>query len=169
MKKLALTTLISLCSVSVFANVEQVHRLLSSTTTPMTLALNAGSVRCLVGDYGASSLKITTPDLRYITMFRHTTQGETESCINAGPCKNSFNGSHLEPSLIIDPSKPTEEVNITVDVSETLTIDHTAKTCQRMISEHVKTVVRGLPFQHLDQGFLGNTDYELCLKMKEKL
>lgn len=171
MKKLSVLTLFTLCSIAASAQkIEVIDKVLSVTTSRLLLELNNQTVRCLIGDYGSSSLKISVPDLRQITMFRHTTRGETQPCINAGFCRDGSISGDLDPSLVIDPTKPTEEVDVKVRVIETLTIDHNYKTCSRRVSEHVEAQVRGLKFEHLDGGQLGDsTDYEVCLKLKEKL
>jgi len=144
----------------------------SRSVESLTVDLNAQTVRCLVGDYGASSLKISIPDMRRLTVFQHTTRGETQPCINAGPCRPGFAPDDgtvpgLDPSMILDPQKPTEEVELTIVLKEVLTMNANFKTCTRSLSETVNTKVRGLKFAHQDGAWLGNLDYEVCLKMKE--
>ncbi len=147
---------------------EMVDLLLDHSDTEMELALNESTVRCLVGDYGASSLKISVPQLRDVTIFRHTTTGEVLPCINAGRCKIFPERSGKSPSDILDPSRPTEKVSVSVDRYERLYLNHKNKSCQRSILERVFTRVRGMDFRHEDSGFLGNTNYDVCLKLKEK-
>lgn len=47
--------------------------LIKEDNIPMNLKLDETTVRCLVGDYGGSSLKISVADLKYYAVFRHTT------------------------------------------------------------------------------------------------
>jgi hypothetical protein len=140
----------------------------SRSVTTLEAELNAQTVRCLVGDYGASSLKISIPEMRSITVFPHTTRGEVQPCINAGFCKSPIapvNG--LDPSMIIDNNKPTENVELTVVLKEVLSLDHKLKTCHRELLETVNTTVRGLKFAHADGAFLGSLEYDICVQMKE--
>lgn len=165
--KLSILTTILLAGASSFAgSTERVERLLSSGVYPLTLSLNNKTVRCLVGDYGSSSLKISVSELRGYTQFRQTTKGETEPCINAGACEQpGIPGFKVED--IIRTEKPTEKVKVSVKLSEILEIDHENKTCTRSLVEAVKTKVRGIPFFHSDGANLGALNYEICLQMKE--
>ncbi len=140
----------------------------SRSVTTLEAELNAQTVRCLVGDYGASSLKISIPGMRSITVFPHTTRGEVQPCINAGFCKSAIAPvSGLDPSMIIDSNKPTENVELTVVLKEVLSLDHHSKKCDRSLLETVNTTVRGLKFAHADGAHLGDLEYDVCLRMKE--
>ena len=135
----------------------------------LTAQLNVLTVRCLEGDYGARSLKISLSALKELTVFRHTTRGETEPCINAGFCvRENSHTPGLTPDLILDPSRPSEDIEVNVKLEEILNIDHDMQLCRRSLSETVTSTVRGLDFKHKDGASLGNLDYQVCLKMKEK-
>lgn len=140
----------------------------SRAEVPLTIDLNGTTVKCLLGDYGSESLKISLPDLRDYTVFRQTTRGETAPCINAGSClfDTTPDGRKLDPSLIIDPARPTEDVKILVVLNEILIIDHAQRSCSRSLVENISSTVRGLDFRHSDGAYLGTLDYDLCLKMK---
>lgn len=133
----------------------------------LTLSLNENTVRCLRGDYVSNSLKISVPELRGLTAFPQTTAGETAPCINAGSCRfeHTPDGRQLDPSLILDPNRPTETVDVTVVLNEVLSIDHKLKFCLRRLSEDVSASVRGLEFRHSDGLWLGQLDYNLCLAL----
>lgn len=133
------------------------------------IELNKNTVRCLVGDYGARSLKISMPELIGRTAFRHTTSGETLPCINAGFCSPFWdpNESGLKPEDILDEARPTEVIAVLVVLNERLSLNHQNKTCSRFLIEDVSSPVRGLDFRHQDWVSLGLTDYEACLKLKE--
>lgn len=165
--------LISLLSSIAFANPslkrERVVISVSNLTHQLKAELNPKTVRCLIGDYGASSLKISLSALKNMTVFRHTTRGETEPCINAGFCAREDLGMPgPTPASILDPNKPTEDIQVTVQLEEILDINHETQTCSRSLSETVTSPVRGLEFKHVDGAYLGSLDYEVCLKMKEK-
>lgn len=162
MKKILLTIAI-LSGPFAFADdseVVQIQR--SHQEVPLTLELNAQTVRCLIGDYGASSLKISVADLKGYALFRQTTVGETEPCINAGRCT-----AELSPEKVIDATKPNENVNIKIALFEILNISHSHKTCSRGLREDISAVVRGLAFTHSDGGGIGDLPYDICVKMKE--
>lgn len=133
----------------------------------VTLTLNTETVRCLVGDYSSRSLKISVPEIRHLTRFPQTTRGETAPCINAGSClfEETPDGRRLSPEVILDAGKPTENVTVTVVLKEELEMDHDARTCLRSLREYVSAPVRGLEFRHADGAYLGDLDYDVCLKM----
>lgn len=137
----------------------------------LNVELNRQTVRCLEGDYGASSLKISIPEMRSRTVFPHTTRGEVQPCINAGACRFPFDDSPtspgLDPGMILDDAKPTENIKLTVVLTEVLDINHPFKTCTRRLRETVNSTVRGLHFAHVDGADLGSLDFAVCLKMKE--
>ena len=140
----------------------------SRSVVPLTVDLNKETVRCLLGDYSSQSLKISVPELKGYTAFPQTTAGETAPCINAGSCLfgKAPDGRKLDPSLILDPNKPTEDIQITVVLNEILYLDNINRTCSRSLREDISSNVRGLNFKHSDGTTLGNLDYDICLKMK---
>ncbi|OQW50332.1 MAG: hypothetical protein A4S09_00625 [Proteobacteria bacterium SG_bin7] len=168
MKKLLILGILGFVNVGFAANRENIEILLSHKDQETILELNKSTVRCLVGDYGASSLKISVPQLRFLTVFRHTTRGEVQPCINAGPCFADRPSKKVRsPEDVIDDSRPTEIVSISVDLFENLYIDHEKKSCVRTLVEKVFSKVRGMDFKHVDSGSLGQTSYDACLKLKE--
>ncbi len=171
MKSLLVIAALTACGLAHAASdLETVTIERSRVVVPFTLNLNQNTVRCLVGDYGSKSLKISVPELQGFTMFRQTTAGETAPCINAGSCifDTTADGRKLSPELILDASKPTEEVNITIVLNEIVSMNHQAKTCTRYLKETLASDVRGLTFRHADGGSLGETNYEACLKLVSK-
>jgi hypothetical protein len=133
----------------------------------LTLHLNPKTVRCLVGDYSSSSLKISVNELMGLTRFKQTTRGETAPCINAGSCRfdKTPGGRPLSPALILDASRPTETVPVLVVLTETITLDHANKTCSRELRETVDASVRGLNFHHEDGDYGVEADFENCLQI----
>jgi hypothetical protein len=152
-------TIISAFASSAFAEVEFKEKVLSDVTQKLSVELNSSTVRCIRGGYGAESLKITIPDLKYFTIFRQTTSGEVEPCINAGVCTPQ---SGLNVGRILDPGKPTEDVDVNIKLVEQMYIDRVGKTCTRDLLETVTAKVRGLDFSHQDQASLGTTSIEAC-------
>lgn len=168
MKKL-ITLLFVFASNLVFAQVETFETLIKEQDIQLNLKLDEQTVRCLVGDYGASSLKISVSDLKHYTVFRHTTWGETEPCINAGFCGNTPMGQLINPDLIpekiIDLLKPYELADLNIKLFEVITLDQVNKSCTRRLREHVSSTVRGVLFQHEDGAGIGSLDYDTCLTM----
>lgn len=136
----------------------------SRQVVPLEIELNKQTVRCLVGDYGGSSLKISLAGIRPYTVFPQTTRGETAPCINAGRCKTRFNNG-LTVDQVIDNAKPMESINVTVVLFEELQIDHTNKTCHRSLREVLDSPVRGLNFHHEDGASIGTLPYDVCVTM----
>lgn len=154
------------------AQVTEIDRVIYDQTHRVILDLNAQTVRCLIGDYGVRSLKISVPQLRFFTVFKHTTRGETEPCINAGPCKNDFfeppQSRAFGPEDILDQNKPQEEALLRVLRVERLIMDPHDKYCSRYLVETVTSKVRGLDFSHTESAEIGITDFETCEKLAAK-
>ncbi len=165
--KYLITLFLTVAAQSAFAQIETFENLIQERDITMNLKLDEQTVRCLVGDYGASSLKISVADLKHYTVFRHTTRGETEPCINAGFCKTpfSFSDSDLVPEMIIDPLNPYEQATLNIKLFEIIYLDRDNKTCSRHLREEVSSTVRGMLFQHQDGAGIGNLNYEACLAM----
>ena len=144
--------------------IEYVDRVINIQNIPLTVALDASTVRCIKGDYGAPSLKISVPGLIGWTAFRQSTVGEKDPCINAGPC-----GPHgHNPAEVIDTSKPDEVINVNDELHELLVLDNVSKTCARTLLEKLSSEVRGLLFTHEESHDIGVLDYDICLQMKNK-
>ncbi len=167
MKTILLMASLILFNQATFADTERKEIERSRKVVSLAVPLNTATVRCLVGDYGSQSLKISMAALKPHTVFRQTTRGETEPCINAGSCvfDRTPDGRRLSPELILDDAKPVENVEVTILLKEVLSIDHDAKVCGRSLQEDVSAMVRGLKFEHSDGEFLGTLDYETCVRM----
>lgn len=162
----ALLLIAALFTGSAFAQtVEEKSFERSRQVIPLEVELNKQTVRCLVGDYGASSLKISLADIRPYTVFPQTTRGETAPCINAGRCKTKFMKNGLTVDQVIDTAKPTENINVTVVLLEEIVIDHMNKTCTRSLRETLDSPVRGLNFHHEDGKSIGDLPYDVCVSM----
>lgn len=132
-------------------------------TAKIKVELNPSTVRCLVGDYGGSSLKISLPGLRSHSAFRHTTNGETEPCINAGYCRSGLFPNGLTPEAILRGQNSSEEIDVKIETFEEFQFNHESKKCSRYIREKVSTQVRGMDFSHEDGTTIGDANYETCL------
>ena len=170
-----LMTLIAIYLISLAANqramaqsLETATLKISDITTQLLLKLDPSTVRCLVGDYGASSLKISVPQLTELAVFNHTTTGEVLPCINAGRCEKKVGDKvvtpGLNPEMILDAARPTEQADVRVQLEEDYYLDHALKTCAREVSEKVTTTVRGLPFRHIKSAPLAEIPYDVCLR-----
>jgi hypothetical protein len=161
MKSLKLGLLVSFIGFACVAHADVIRKekVLSDFSPKLTVELTPATVRCIRGGYGAESLKITIPELKSYTIFRQTTSGETEPCINAGVCTP---GSGLNTGSILDPGKPNEAVVVNIKLVEVMDIDQERKICTRGLVETVAAKVRGINFSHSDSGSLGETSVEAC-------
>lgn len=168
MKTLLAIALATFAQAALASDIQTHEMTLKDEVVQLNLALNAETVRCLVGDYGASSLKISVPSLKYYTVFSHTTEGETLPCINAGFCGDTPLGRgnpERVPETIIDVKNPFQLTDLRIVLTETLTLDHAGKTCTRTLNEHVSATVRGMDFQHHAGAGIGTMKYETCLNI----
>lgn len=161
----ALLLIPALFACSAFAQLETKSIERSRQVIPLTIDLNAQTVRCLTGDYMASSLKISLPEIKPYIVFPQTTRGETAPCINAGFCKTRFNKNGLTVEQVLDAAKPKEDINVTIVLHEELVIDHTTKTCSRSLTETLSSPIRGLDFFHTDGRDIGTLPYDVCVSM----
>lgn len=167
--KAAILASLLLTGAFVHAETEEVSIERSRQVVSLTIPLNTKTVRCLLGDYGSQSLKISMDQLRAYTMFPQTTRGETAPCINAGSCvfDTAPDGRRLGPELILDAERPTETVAVTIVLNEVLQIDHLNRKCSRSLQEDVSATVRALDFRHSDGASLGSLKYEDCLQLQK--
>lgn len=145
--------------------VNRYERLLSDRTHDITVPLNKRTVRCLQGGYGLPSLEISVSALKSLTVFDHTTRGETEPCINAGACDYDH-VEGLNPDMIINWRQPNEKISVQVVLKDVLIINRPEKTCIKVLTETVQSQVRGLMFTHLDgDDAESSMDYQTCLSI----
>ncbi len=164
-KKLSsLISLLSLVtSVSSYAQDKEQEiktRIIRDITSPMTLQVSPDLVRCSQIGYSHPELKLSVPNLGMLTHFHHAVVGEIYPCITAGPC-----GKGRMPEDLLKADEPSVEAQIRVDLKEKYYINHTKKTCDRVLEEHVNTKIRGFDFAHERFAEIGDFPYELCTKL----
>jgi hypothetical protein len=140
------------------ARVEE--RVLKDTTTMVSVALNNESVFCTARGYGSVQLKISVPELSHLAHFDHRVVGESVACITGGECTDTN-----KPGNIVDPARPLSLVPVRVILSEQLTIDDEAKSCERVLTELVKSTIREQNFTHFRNGEPTAENYEKCLQV----
>jgi hypothetical protein len=133
-------------------------RVLKDTTTWIAIQLDDKSVFCTERGYGELELKVSVPDMDWLAHFDHRVVGETLPCIAGGAC---VAGS--QPSDILQSQNPVDVAPLRVVLSEQITIDHTAKTCQRRLSEAVSADIRGKQFTHFRAGDPTPDTYDKCV------
>jgi hypothetical protein len=139
---------------------------ISDTTTEIELDLNTETVQCLVGDYGANSLKIVVPQIKHLAYLDHTSRGAPGPCINAGFCKSSPDSTRLGQTTdyrlpaLHDVNKPTEIVQLRVVKKEVADISNGR--CVRGYKEEVSATVRGTQFYHQAQIPLASLPLDQC-------
>jgi uncharacterized protein (TIGR03382 family) len=132
--------------------------LIHDTTTTTEIDLNASTVLCSSADYGALFLKIGIPKLAQLTLLDHQNIGAGAPCVSAGACYPGH-----EPADILDPTKPTETVDINVKAFRLDEADATAQTCTTTLIERVHVNVRGFDFLHERQAPLGSRPFADCV------
>jgi len=164
MKIQSLMIVIAFTLGAVAANAKET--LISDRTTEIKLDLNTETVQCLVGDYGASSLKIVVPQIKHLAYLDHTSRGAPGPCINAGVCQSTPDAQGLSQTtdyrlpLFHDSSKPTETVQLRVVKSEVAEISNSQ--CVRGYKEVVTATVRGVSFYHAARIPLASLPLDQC-------
>jgi len=149
---------------AVVANAKET--VISDRTSEIELDLNTETVQCLVGDYGANSLKIVVPQIKHLAYLDHTSRGAPGPCINAGICQSTPGGQRLGETtdyrlpLFHEASKPTETVQLRVVKSEVAEVSNSQ--CVRGYREVVTTTVRGVSFSHAAQIPLASLPLDQC-------
>jgi MYXO-CTERM domain-containing protein len=127
------------------------------TTTAVEIKLDATTVLCSAADYGALYLKVGMPELAKLTLLDHQNIGANAPCVAAGVCTTGN-----QPEDIIDPTKPTEVVQINVKAIRLDEADQAAQTCNTMLIERVNVTIRGVDFTHQREADLGSRRFEDC-------
>lgn len=135
-----------------------VERVLKDSTTMSLIELNEQTVFCTARGYGNVQLKVSVPELDELAHFDHRVVGERLPCITGGACSDA-----LQPGLLIRPNERFALAPIRVILKETLQIDPDAKTCQRMLQEEVRSVIREHRFDHFKYSEMKDADYEKCV------
>lgn len=128
------------------------------TTTTVEIDLDASTVLCSSADYGALFLKIGIPELAKLTLLDHQNIGAGAPCVAAGVCAPGN-----QPEDILDPTKPTESVDINVKAIRLDEADADAQTCTTTLIERVHVNVRGFDFRHERQAPLGSRPFADCV------
>lgn len=110
-------------------------------TAPVSIDLNATTVKCSAADYSAPMLKVLVPGLAELTVLNHRNTREGAPCIAAGRC-----GGALGPQDILKAGEGTVEVPMRVTLKKVLTLD--GEVCHVTLVETVRATVRGVPFFH---------------------
>jgi hypothetical protein len=143
MRTIILLATLTLGATAAQAEPEVITRTLKDTTTIVSVALNEQTVFCTDRGYGNVQLKVSVPDLNWLAHFDHRVVGEGLPCITGGLCDAVRN-----PGAILDPEHPLESVPVRVVLTETLSLDHDAKTCTRFLTEEVTSLIRRHKFEH---------------------
>lgn len=123
--------------------------LVQSKTQPVEIELNTDTVKCLIGDYGVSSLKVLIPELANMTLLNHRVPGSNAPCVTAGFCKGLVPGEELDVSMILGEDRPpTEVIYVTIDLMRDSQWIEATQTCEVFMTEVVTTQIRGLEFKH---------------------
>lgn len=145
MKLAAFTTTMLLFAGTAFAGSEVVIR---DTTTNVSVSLNAQTVKCSKADYAQPMLKVLIPALADLTVLNHRNTREGAPCVAAGPCRFAPRGqTPHSPDDVLKHGEGVETIAVRV-VLKRLT-EKDATVCQVTLKEEVFTIIRGIPFYHL--------------------
>jgi hypothetical protein len=153
------------------AKAETKSIVLKDETTRTTVSLNSETVRCSDIGYGSLELKVTVPALDEIAYFNHSNPGEQAPCVTAGSfsCGTIGGGQKpwsKKPSDIVDPAKPTEDIDVHVVLTQHFLMAQGdqagTQKCLVQLKESVETEIRGIPFKHLRSGVVGEMPVALC-------
>src|SRR5690606_12336165 len=105
---------------------------------------------------------------RWHAIFDHANIGESEPCMTAGACEVPWSDAGgLNPSDLIQDNPGQEAMMVERELIETFNLDHELKTCQRHMSEFLKSTLRGLEFKHMVSKSSGDLPFEACLELQK--
>lgn len=122
--------------------------LVQERTETIEIDLTKDTVKCLVGDYGAMSLKVLIPELANLTILNHRVPGSNAPCVTAGLCKTDLIEDGLKIEDIVDEKHPKEKVGVEVSLYRSALWNETTQVCNLTMMEEVKTKIRGIEFTH---------------------
>ena len=154
--------LISLLTAGFTAAHAQTHatreRVLQDYTQTIDVTLTPENVRCSAVGYSVPELKLSVPELKYITVFDHSNIGESQPCITAGRC-----APDNQPSDLLGAGLPIyERVPVRVVLVENMRLDFAKGTCSRTLEERVSATIRGKAFTHLRAADMGVGPISRC-------
>ncbi|MBI4061302.1 MAG: hypothetical protein HY403_07710 [Elusimicrobia bacterium] len=114
--------------------------IVSDRTTPVSVALNAGTVKCSAADYSAPMLKVLIPALADLTVLNHRNDGEGAPCVAAGRC------SEVRPEDVLRGGEGADRINVRVVLRKETSIQ--GLVCRVSLIETIETTIRGVAFRH---------------------
>jgi len=127
------------------------------TSKSIALQLTDETVLCSSADYGALFLKVLIPQLASMTLLDHQNLGAGAPCVAAGMCQPG-----RMPEDILDPSEPSETVDVRVKAIRVDEIDREKQTCTTSLTERVDVTIRGFDFAHERYASLGERPISDC-------
>jgi hypothetical protein len=146
----------ALACTQAFADPDTRITVLKDTTTIIALELTNQTVFCTDRGYGNLQLKVSVPDLDWLAHFDHRVVGESAPCITGGSC------FEVQPHDIIDPNQRLTIAPMRVVLTEEITVNRQAQTCERQLTENVTSTIRGKAFTHYRGGNIEPWDFEKC-------
>jgi hypothetical protein len=155
--KLVIFGLITAFGFSAQAALETRERIVKAETHEINVEVKEGDVRCSSLGYGQMELKMSVPDLKYISPLDHTNEGELLPCMTAGRCR-----AGNMPTDLINGMPGIENTTLHRVLKEVVVLDRTTGRCTRNITESVTMKVRGKDFRHVRSLDLGDHPIALC-------
>lgn len=148
---------IAALGISAQAAQEERSKVLKEEFHTIAVEVKAGDVRCSDLGYSNIQLKMSVPDLKWISQLDHTNPGEMQPCMSSGRCRPGNT-----PEDMIGGKPGTETTVLHRVLTESVVFDRALGTCTRSIVETVQMTVRGKVFSHRRTLDLGEQAIALC-------
>lgn len=120
----------------------------------LPVEISAANVKWSRADYVMPTTKVLVPELAAETVLDHRNRGEGAPCL-AAPWDR-------RPEDVVQNRPGTEEVNFTIVLEKEVVPNRENNSCAVFLLEKVDAEIRGVPFQHLRQKFLGDRHIDDC-------
>ncbi len=155
--KLTIFGLVTVLGITAQAATEERTKVLKDENHTIAVDVKAGDVRCSDLGYSNIQLKMSVPDLKWISQLDHTNPGEAQPCMSSGRCRPGNT-----PEEMIGGKPGIENTVLHRVLTENAIFDRATGDCSRSIVETVEMTVRGKKFAHRRSLDLGNQSIGLC-------
>jgi hypothetical protein len=153
MKKL-LVLVVLICG-----NVMAGERVILKDSKAIDQEVNEETVICSAIGYGQAEVKISIKELDGWTIFDHSNasfgDGKGLPCMTAGICKKPWTKVGFSIEDVIQNNERVEKIVVDRELVETRILvrdENQFRSCQRTLTENLRTVVGGIPFTHSREG-----------------
>lgn len=149
------------------ASTLRVEKVLVEQNFQISVPLTTETVRCSAIGYGSSELKVSVPDLKWISPFNHANDGELEPCMTAGRCARTLVGFGSSdptqtPDFVIQTAGPQAKTTLHRKLIEVYVLNTAERKCRRTLLERVEMSIAGKSFTHSRSADMGEFAFDLC-------